>query len=97
MSDFDTQLKEFADLTTSANVTCRELLKILRVFGFEVVDCGKGGHKIAKHPAIPIAESPNFNCGHDLGTKVKRVYLKKLHTFVEFHKDAIKGYLNHDV
>ena len=97
MKDVDTLLREFAGLTTSANATCRELLKILRDFGFQIIDCGRGGHKIAKHPAISIAESPNFNCGHDLGTKVKRVYLKKLFHFVDLHKEAIRGCLNHDV
>lgn len=97
MKDVDTLLREFADLATDANVTCRELLKILRVFGFEIIDCGRGGHKVARHPAISIAESPDFDCGHDLGTKVKRVYLKKLFHFVKLHKEAIKGYLEHDI
>lgn len=48
---------------------------------------------IAKHPAVALQDYPDFNCGHDRGTKVKRVYVKKLSRFVDEYADAIKEYM----
>jgi hypothetical protein len=89
MKDFEILFKELVNTTKSANTSCRDFTKLLEGLGFEIVNVGSAGHKIAKHPAISLAEYPNYNCGHNPGATIKRPYIKKLYKFVELHKDVI--------
>lgn len=93
MKDFENLFKELDNLTSSANTSCKDFTKLLEELGFEIISCGSAGHKIAKHPAIPLPEYPDYNCGHNQGSTIKRPYIKKLYKFVELHKEAIKEYL----
>jgi len=92
MKDFEKYFKDLANLTSSANTSCKDFTKLLEKLGFEIFDCGNAGHKIAKHPAISLVEYPDYNCGHNQGSTIKRPYIKKIYRFVELHKDTIKEY-----
>jgi hypothetical protein len=65
----------------------------LEDFGFEIKDCGSAGHKIAKHPSIPVVDSPDYDCGHNQGNHVKPVYIRKFLRFIDSNSDAITEYL----
>lgn len=93
MTSFDKLRRELTNMATGANTSCREFSALLVDLRFELVPCGSAGHMIAKHPAVALLEYPDFNCGHDRGTMVKRVYVKKLARFVDEHADALKEYL----
>lgn len=93
MTEFEKLFKKLGNLTESANTSCKDFTNLLEGLGFEIVNCGSAGHKIAKHPAIALAEYPDYNCGHNQGEAIKRPYIKKLHKFVKQHEDAIKEYL----
>lgn len=93
MKDFDALLRELARLTDSGNTSCKEFNKLLQALGFELINCGSAGHKIAKHPAMSLVDYPDYNCGHNPGSEIKRVYIKKIYKFVELHKEVIKEYL----
>ena len=93
MKSFEELFSELDRMRNSANTSCKELTGLLEEIGFKISNCGSAGHKIAKHPAISLTEYPNYNCGHNQGSIIKRVYTKKLYKFVEQHKDAIKEYL----
>ena len=93
MKNFENLFRELDNLTKSANTSCKDFTSLLENLGFEIVSCGNAGHKIAKHPAISLAEYPDFNCGHNQGSAIKRPYIKKLYGFVKLHKEVIKEYL----
>lgn len=93
MADFEKLFRKLADLTTSENTSCKEFTGILEELGFQIVDCGSAGHKVAKHPAVDLTDYPNYNCGHNDGAKVHRQYIKKLYKFVNQNKDGIKEYI----
>lgn len=93
MADFEKSFRKLGELTSSANASCREFTRVLEEIGFTIEQCGSAGHKIARHPAIPLSDFPDYNCGHNSGEAVKRPYIKKLHKFVKQHEDAIKEYL----
>jgi hypothetical protein len=93
MTKFQKIFKELEDLTGSSNTSCKKFTSLLTNLGFQIVNCGSAGHKIAMHPAIDLPEYPNFNCGHNQGAVVKRVYINKIYKFVERHKEAIKEHL----
>ena len=93
MTKFDKLFKKLCDQTTSTNTSCKEFTDLLESLGFQIVSCGTAGHKIAKHSAITLTEYPDYNCGHNPGTAIKRPYIKKLYKFVKQHEDAIKEYL----
>ena len=59
-------------MASSANTSCKDFTSLLEDLGFEILNCGSAGHKIAKHPAIPLAEYPDYNCGHNVGSTIKR-------------------------
>ena len=80
-------------MAAGANTSCKDFSALLIDMKFELVPCGSAGHVIAKHPAVALQAYPDFNCGHDRGTKVKRVYIKKLSRFVDEYADAIKEYM----
>lgn len=90
---FEKLFRKLGDLATSANTSCKELTGILEELGFQIVDCGSAGHKIAKHPAVGLTEYPDYNCGHNEGAKIHRQYIKKPHKFVEQNKEQIKEYI----
>lgn len=52
MTEFEKFLKKLEDLTTSANVSCKEFTNLLIALGFQIENCGSAGHKIARRPAI---------------------------------------------
>lgn len=93
MTKFEKLFKKLGNLTESANTSCKDFTSLLEDLGFEIINCGSAGHKIAKHPAITLIEFPDYNCGHNQGEAVKRPYIKKLYKFVKQHEDAIKEYL----
>ncbi len=93
MSKFAKLLADLAAISSGANTICKDIVAVLEGLGFQIVDCGSAGHKIAKHPAIKIAEYPDFNCGHGDKAKVKPIYTKKLYKFVKQYEDPIKEYL----
>lgn len=92
MTRYDKYLNELSELAraSSSNTSCKKLKRILTNLGFEIKSCGSAGHKIACHPAIPLDESVNFNCGHNEGDSIKPFYIKKLHKIVEQYEDLIK-------
>lgn len=93
MAEFEKLLRKLDALTKSANTSCSEFTSILIELGFQIENCGNAGHKIARHPAVSITEYPNYNCGHNKGSAVKRPYIKKLHKFVKQYENVIKEYL----
>ncbi|MGC2458543.1 MAG: hypothetical protein WA435_11180 [Gallionellaceae bacterium] len=93
MANFEKLFRKLGDLTTSANTSCKELTGVLEELGFQIVDCGSAGHKIAKHPAVNLTEYPDYDCGHNEGAKVHRQYIKKLHKFVKQNEEGIKEYI----
>lgn len=93
MSKFDKLRRALTNMAAGANTSCRDFSALLIEMKFELVPCGSAGHMIAKHPAVALQHYPNFDCGHDPGTKVKRVYIKKLARFVDEYADAIKEHL----
>lgn len=90
MTNFEKLFRKLGDLTTSANTSCKELTGVLEELGFQIVDCGSAGHKIAKHPSVALTDYPDYNCGHNEGAKVHRSYIKKLYKFVKQHEEEIK-------
>lgn len=94
LTKFDKLLDEFAAIKNSRNVSCKKFCNLLRSFGFEILDCRRGGHKLVRHPQIPLLESMIFNCGHNLGDEVKPAYMKILYKHIINHKDAIKKLLD---
>lgn len=90
MSEFKKLFRKLGDLTSSGNTTCKEFTGVLEDLGFQIVNCGNAGHKIAKHPAIALNEYPDYNFGHNEGAVVKRPYIKKLYKFVMQYQDDIK-------
>jgi len=93
MANFDKLFADLESMASSANISCKEFTSLLENFGFEITHCKSGGHKIAKHPAIPLDEYPNYNCGHNAGDAIRRPYIKKLLTFVKLHKETIKEHM----
>lgn len=93
MANLEKLLRKLGDLTSSANTSCKELTGVLEELGFQIVDCGSAGHKIAKHQAIDFTEYPNYNCGHNDGAKIHRQYIKKLYTFVKQNEEKIKEHM----
>ena len=93
MASFEKLLRKLGDLTSSANTSCKELTGVLEELGFQIVDCGSAGHKIAKHQAIDLTEYPNYDCGHNDGAKIHRQYIKKLYKFVKQNEDKIKEHM----
>lgn len=92
MKDFESLFKELDKLTSSANTSCKDFTQLLEDLDFEILSCGSAGHKIAKHPAISLTEYPDYNCGHNQGSPMKRPYMKKIYKFIKLHKEAIKEY-----
>lgn len=93
MENFEKLFRKLEALTTSENTSCKELTGVLEELGFQIVNCGSAGHRVAKHPAVDLTDYPNYNCGHSDGAKVHRQYIKKLHKFVKQNKDGIKEYI----
>lgn len=94
MKKFDKLRRSLRDMSTSDNITCKDFTNLLEQFGFELFSAA-GGHKVAMHPAIPLgpADAANYNCGHDLGTKVKRNYIKKFLKIVDEHEEELREHL----
>lgn len=94
MNKFDKLLLRLREMATSDNIACRDFSQLLKDFGFELENAS-GGHKVATHPSIPLGpeDAANFNCGHDLGTKVKRNYIKKFLRIVDEHEKELREYL----
>lgn len=90
MANFDDHFHKLENFKHSGNVSCANFLKLLNNMGFEIINCRKAGHKIAKHPAICLQNYPDFNCGHKKGDTVKAVYIRKLYNFIDLHKETIK-------
>jgi hypothetical protein len=93
MANFDKLFANLESMASGANTSCSDFTTLLEHLGFEIIDCNSGGHKIAKHAAVPLDEYPDFNCGHSSGATVNRPYVKKLHKFVKQHKEAIKEHM----
>lgn len=93
MANFDRLFANLESMASGANTSCSDFTTLLVRLGFVINDCSSGGHKIAEHPAVPLDEYPDFNCGHNPGTTVKRPYVKKLFNFVKQHKEAIKEHM----
>lgn len=94
MKNIESLFRELANMTQSANTSCREFTSLLEELGFQVVKAGSAGHRVVTHPAIDLSQSTNYNCGHNQGTAVKPVYIRNINKFVKQHEDAIKEYLN---
>lgn len=90
MSKFEKLFEQLKQMTKSANISCRDFTGLLKDLGFEIVDCRKGGHKLAQHPLIPLTESTNYNCGHNQGAAIKQPYIKKIYRVVELYKKEIE-------
>lgn len=82
-------------MASGANTACRDFTSLLVDFGFEVRDGARGGHKIVTHPALPLAEAKNYNCGHNPGTMVKKPYVKEMLKFVQHQEDALRERIDH--
>jgi len=93
MKKFDKLFKELEDMASGANTSCKDFTVLLKKLGFDIEDCESGGHKVAKHSSIKLLEYPDYNCGHNPGTHVKRVYVNKLYKFVKNYKDVIKEHI----
>jgi hypothetical protein len=93
MAEFKKLFRELEELTGSSNASCKKFTSLLKDLGFQIENCGSAGHKIARHPAVDLALYPNYNCGHNQGSVVKRVYINTIYKFVIQHEDAIKEYL----
>ena len=93
MANFEKLYEKLGRMAVSANTTCQDITGLLQKMGFQIEDCGSAGHKIAKHPAIILIEYPDFNCGHNPGTAVRRQYVSKLFKFVAEHRTVIEEYL----
>jgi len=82
-------------MASGANTACRDFTSLLLDFGFEVRDGSKGGHKIVTHPALPLSEAKNYNCGHNPGTMVKKPYVREMLKFVQHQEDALREWIDH--
>lgn len=91
MKDFKKLFDELETMSSSANVSCSEFITLLEDLGFEITNCGSAGHKIAKHSAVDVISYPNFNCGHNKGSKILKVYIKKIFKFVKENEETIKA------
>lgn len=82
-------------MALGANTTCKDFSACLVEFGFILKDCGAHGHKVATHPAIKmkIEDSPNFNCGHSSGKKIKPIYIRKFLRITNTYESDLKEYL----
>jgi hypothetical protein len=90
MKDIQKKLDKLYEMSGSANITCSQLTTTLKALGFSIRDGSNGGHKIAKHPAVSVLDSPDYNCGHKEGNKIKKPYISKLIKFVKNNEEAIK-------
>jgi hypothetical protein len=61
-----------------ASMRCSDVIRILESLGFVVRECGKGKHRVFKHPSIPSFLGGSFDCGHGRNPEVKKVYVKKI-------------------
>lgn len=93
MANFEELYNKLGSFSKGANTSCKEFTAILEKLGFQIVDCGSAGHKIAKHPAVDWREYPDFDCGHSKGANVKPIYIKKLYKFVKQNEEGIKEHL----
>ena len=95
VNKFDRLLRRLREMASGANTACRDFTALLTEFGFEVRDGSKGGHKIVTHPALPLAEAKNYNCGHNPGTTVKKPYVREMLKFVQHQEDALREWIDH--
>ncbi len=90
MKDIQKKLDKLYGMSGNANITCSQLTSALKALGFSIRDGSNGGHKIAKHPAVSVLDSPDYDCGHKEGSKIKKPYLSKLIKFVKNNEEAIR-------
>lgn len=93
MKDVQKKFDKLYVMAGNANITCNQLTSALKALGFTIRDCSNGGHKIAKHPAISVLESTNYDCGHKEGSKIKKPYILSLIKFVKNNEETIREWL----
>lgn len=90
MVNIQKKLDALYDMSGSSNITCTQLTSALKSLGFTIRDGKNGGHKIAKHPAVQVIDSPDYDCGHKAGSKIKVPYITKLIKFVKNNETSIR-------
>ncbi len=98
MKKFDKLLTRLQTMAAGANVSCSDFTELLVDFKFDVRPATKGGHRVVSHPAftLTVAESANYNCGHNPGTHVRRNYVKNFLKIVQTHESEITEFLEND-
>lgn len=81
------------EMRGNANISCGKFTNALKALGFEIRDSNKGGHKVLKHRCVPNTQTPHFNCGHNQGAEVQKVYINTIIRFVETYEEEIKSHL----
>jgi hypothetical protein len=92
---YDKLRAQLAQMASGANTSCKDFTDLLEKFGFVIRDCGSPGHKVATHPAIQmsIADSANYNCGHNPKNKLLPVYIKKFYRITTSYEITLREYL----
>jgi len=76
-----------------ASMRCSDVISLLESLGFKVRDCKGGGHKVFKHPSIPLFYGSDFDCGHKRNSEVKKAYLRKILRVLDDFEADIRNYL----
>lgn len=90
MPDNDPVDEAIAELKAAkANIACAKVTRILKSFGFTVIDKKKSGHKVYMHDGIDTFYSSSYSCGHGKNPTVKPVYINQIIRVLANNKLAI--------
>ncbi len=79
-------------LKSSKQISCREMVSLLKGLGFEVFPHSTASHKAFSHLSISGLYG-NFNCGHSRGENVKPPYKSQIRKIVDENAEELKEFL----
>ena len=73
-----------------ANFECDRLIKILGTLGFDIRRGSGGNHYVVHHTQLADFFGSNFACMHGRRPQIRPVYVKKMVSIIETHKDELR-------
>jgi hypothetical protein len=77
--------------SSSTNIRCSEMKRILGDLGFEVSDRSSGNHKTYSHPELKDFWGGNFDCGHGHDSKLKPQYVRNVIQVLEQYEPELRA------
>jgi hypothetical protein len=77
------------------SIRASELRSLLESFGFEVSDCGSGGHKKVQHSGLVSARfyGSSYDSAHGADSKVKACYVGNMMKLLRTYKTELEQIL----